>query len=111
MKLCRRSCLNPALLACVSLIACGGQSAAPTGPTEVSFAGENLLLITVDTLRADRLGAYGDRGGATPYLNELEFLIAKARGDRDAALATDHQPLEPEQQMLARETLARIRGT
>lgn len=31
----------------------------------------NVLLIVVDTLRADRLGAYGNRRGLTPFLDEL----------------------------------------
>src|SRR5213592_2165148 len=31
----------------------------------------NLLLITIDTLRADHLGVYGSRAGATPVLDAL----------------------------------------
>lgn len=31
----------------------------------------NLLLVTIDTLRADRLGAYGHEGAATPNLDRL----------------------------------------
>jgi arylsulfatase A-like enzyme len=38
-----------------------------TGPT----AGPNLLLVVVDTLRADVVGAWGDDGGLTPNLDEL----------------------------------------
>jgi arylsulfatase A-like enzyme/Tfp pilus assembly protein PilF len=37
--------------------------AAPSGP--------NLLLITIDTLRADRVGAYGAAAGATPVIDAL----------------------------------------
>jgi choline-sulfatase len=33
--------------------------------------GRNVLLITIDTLRADALGAYGARTGATPWLDRL----------------------------------------
>lgn len=33
--------------------------------------GPNVVLIVADTLRADRLGAYGDRRGLTPFLDEL----------------------------------------
>ena len=33
--------------------------------------GTNLLLITLDTTRADRLGAYGYQGGSTPILDSL----------------------------------------
>ncbi|HEX9637028.1 MAG TPA: sulfatase-like hydrolase/transferase [Acidobacteriota bacterium] len=31
----------------------------------------NVLLVTIDTLRADRVGCYGDRSGATPHLDRL----------------------------------------
>ncbi len=34
-------------------------------------AGRNLVVILIDTLRADVLGAYGDRGGLTPRLDAL----------------------------------------
>src|SRR5687767_164929 len=33
--------------------------------------GLNVLLVTVDTLRADALGAYGDAAGATPWMDRL----------------------------------------
>ncbi|MDH3255747.1 MAG: sulfatase-like hydrolase/transferase, partial [Acidobacteriota bacterium] len=41
------------------------------GPKAVDFSGQNLLFITIDTLRADRLGAYGYTDGATPNLDRL----------------------------------------
>jgi len=47
----------------------------------------NLVLVTIDTLRADRLGAYGNAGVATPHLDRLA---------RDGAMARDasvHAPL------------------
>lgn len=31
----------------------------------------NVLLVVIDTLRADRLGSYGNRDGLTPFLDEL----------------------------------------
>ncbi|HEX2252561.1 MAG TPA: sulfatase [Thermoanaerobaculia bacterium] len=34
-------------------------------------SGPNLVVVVVDTLRADVLGAYGDGGGLTPHLDEL----------------------------------------
>ena len=34
-------------------------------------AARNVLLVTIDTLRADALGAYGSASGATPHLDEL----------------------------------------
>lgn len=45
-------------------------------PTEIviadgSLRGSNVLLITIDTLRADRLGAYGNANGLTPTLDRL----------------------------------------
>jgi len=36
-----------------------------------SASGFNVLLITIDTLRADALGAYGDRSAATPVIDRL----------------------------------------
>jgi arylsulfatase A-like enzyme/Flp pilus assembly protein TadD len=36
-----------------------------------SAAGSNVLLITIDTLRADRVGAYGNSSGLTPALDRL----------------------------------------
>ena len=53
-----RACLAAALLAS----ACG-EASTPRAP--------NLLLITIDTLRADRVGAYGDGAGATPAIDAL----------------------------------------
>ncbi|HJS75217.1 MAG TPA: sulfatase, partial [Vicinamibacteria bacterium] len=34
-------------------------------------AGQNLLVITIDTLRADRVGAYGDSKARTPHIDRL----------------------------------------
>lgn len=36
-----------------------------------SAAGSNVLVITIDTLRADRLGAYGNPSGLTPNLDRI----------------------------------------
>src|SRR5262245_53105398 len=36
-----------------------------------SLRGRNVLLVTIDTLRADRVGAYGSPLGATPTLDRL----------------------------------------
>lgn len=61
--------------------ACGAlvvaTAAACTGPADrpVTAAGAlrgvNVLLITIDTLRQDRVGAYGNRSGLTPNLDRL----------------------------------------
>jgi arylsulfatase A-like enzyme/Flp pilus assembly protein TadD len=36
-----------------------------------AFAGRNLLFVTLDTLRLDRLGSYGSKAGLTPHLDRL----------------------------------------
>ena len=46
-------------------------SASCGGAPEVDLSSHNLLLITIDTLRADRLGSYGYEDGATPHLDRL----------------------------------------
>jgi len=45
--------------------------AVPPKPTSRSASGENVLLITIDTTRADRLGCYGYANGKTPAIDEL----------------------------------------
>jgi choline-sulfatase len=44
---------------------------APRGPSALEFPGAPLILISVDTLRADHLPAYGYAGVATPHLDAL----------------------------------------
>ena len=63
--------------------ACGQQQPAVPPPADRP----NVLLITIDTLRADRLGGYGHRMAATPTLDGLA-----ARGARFAT-AVAHTPL------------------
>ncbi len=41
------------------------------GMARVDLQGANVLLVTIDTLRTDRLGAYGGRAGLTPVLDAL----------------------------------------
>jgi arylsulfatase A-like enzyme/Flp pilus assembly protein TadD len=53
---------GPLVLALAVLFGCGG-----VRPRQ----GQNLLVITIDTLRADRVGAYGYRGARTPHLDQL----------------------------------------
>lgn len=45
--------------------------ATPTVPAPGVAAGHNLLLVTLDTTRADHLGAYGDPRAETPNLDRL----------------------------------------
>ena len=55
----------------VSLLTLIALSGAGCARQTLDFSGQNLLFITVDTLRADRLGSYGYRDGATPNLDRL----------------------------------------
>ncbi len=58
------------LVASVALtLVLGGSSVAGRRPT--SADGPNLVLVIVDTLRADRLGAYGSTSPATPGIDAL----------------------------------------
>ena len=51
--------------ATVLAIACGRTAPAPRTPAR------NVLLITIDTLRADAVGVYGNRTVATPWIDRL----------------------------------------
>lgn len=42
-----------------------------TGPGEAPVGRPNMLLVTLDTVRADRVGAYGGPGETTPHLDRL----------------------------------------
>jgi tetratricopeptide (TPR) repeat protein len=65
------------ILVAVAVGSCGGTETGPeTAPAPeqagaAPTAGLNVLLITVDTLRADALGAYGNRRAATPWMDRL----------------------------------------
>ena len=65
------------------LLAAAGCRRDPAPPA----AARHLVLVTIDTLRADRLGCYGSRDVATPNLDRL------AREGALAAEATVHVPL------------------
>ncbi len=54
--------------ACVGLLAI---TACSTVPSASIYEGANVLLVTLDTLRADRLGTYGYRQGDTPRLDRV----------------------------------------
>src|SRR5438552_15740769 len=61
----RRAAIPFAILAVFAVLA-GWWVIVPGTPHRL-----NLLLITIDTLRADHLGAYGSTAGATPVLDAL----------------------------------------
>src|SRR5436305_11543910 len=56
-------------LAAAALVCCG--RADRPRLSSAQLRGGNVLLITVDTLRRDRLGAYGSSSGLTPRLDAL----------------------------------------
>ncbi|MBI3402342.1 MAG: sulfatase-like hydrolase/transferase [Acidobacteria bacterium] len=64
-------------------VACGGCASRSAPPPAGALRGANVLLVTIDTLRADRVGAYGSRLGLTPTLDRLaaeglRFEVARA---------------------------------
>lgn len=63
------------LLACglSVLLACGAEAPPEPSPAveEATARGPDILLVTIDTLRADRVGAYGDPLAHTPAIDAL----------------------------------------
>src|SRR6187455_2151613 len=62
----RRACIIVALL---GFAACGGPARAPVPQTPARPSA--ILLVTIDTLRADRIGVYGARDVETPNIDRL----------------------------------------
>jgi hypothetical protein len=62
-----------AALACLAVAACHGPEREPPAPIPPTGgeAPTGLLVITLDTTRADRIGAYGHRGARTPNVDGL----------------------------------------
>jgi arylsulfatase A-like enzyme/Flp pilus assembly protein TadD len=54
-----------------ALAGCSGGGAAAPADAAGLLAGKNLVLVSIDTLRADRLGSYGAAGAGTPRLDAL----------------------------------------
>ena len=75
----RRPSVRLAALALSVLAACGPRGEAPSGDV--------LLLLTIDTLRADRLGCGGDPRARTPFLDRV------ARGGTQFGTAVAATPL------------------
>jgi choline-sulfatase len=55
----------------VALTACGRQSPPPDTAPPTAAVPRHVVLVTVDTLRADRVGAYGFVGARTPVIDAL----------------------------------------
>jgi arylsulfatase A-like enzyme/Flp pilus assembly protein TadD len=66
IMLCMRTTLTATILAALSVMTAAGQAAKPAAATE-----PNLLLITIDTLRPDRLSCYGAKALKTPAIDAL----------------------------------------
>ena len=61
-------------LANLATVAACAKTAAPRAPSELipgALRGANVLLVTIDTLRRDRVGVYGGPAGLTPTLDRL----------------------------------------
>ena len=59
-----------ALVAAALLVGCGGERAADT-PAAAAAGAPDIILITVDTLRADHVGATGYPRRTTPFIDSL----------------------------------------
>jgi arylsulfatase A-like enzyme/Flp pilus assembly protein TadD len=72
-RLTSRARLAIAGLALAAVVAAAGFWLSPTHQSvpHGAFAGRNLLFVTIDTLRTDRLGSYGSKTGLTPHLDRL----------------------------------------
>jgi choline-sulfatase len=79
--------LLPAAILAVGALGTGCARSPAPGPAPVPANRPNVLLVTIDTLRADHVGCYGHAGAATPTLDGLA-----ARGGRFAT-AIAHAPL------------------
>lgn len=94
----------PSLLgACLLAAALGGCSGQDSGAVNdswgdaqaLSFPGAHLLLISVDTLRADRLGCYGYGRGTSPQLDKLaqESVLFETAYSHSPKTASSHMSL------------------
>ena len=81
---CSRSFVMVAVSAFLLFLLCSGCTAPPPPPAGSRLSARDLVLITIDTLRADRVGAYGYARARTPNIDALA-----ARGVRfEHAFAT-----------------------
>lgn len=78
---------RPSLAWCFALAAACAACRAPGPGTTAPPHARHLVIVTIDTLRADHVGAYGARSAATPHLDGL------ARDGAMAPEASAHVPL------------------
>ncbi|HSF16100.1 MAG TPA: sulfatase-like hydrolase/transferase [Vicinamibacteria bacterium] len=71
----RRSLVRPGVTALVLAVILAAAAILLRRPGQVlphgTFEGRNILFVTIDTIRPDRLGSYGSSAGLTPYLDRL----------------------------------------
>ena len=88
-----------ALLSLSLLVACGGAQEAPASRAQPEA--RSILLVTIDTLRADAVGAYGDATARTPAIDALAtrgalftraFAVAPITLTSHASLLTGRYP-------------------
>ncbi|CAN5711916.1 hypothetical protein BH18ACI5_BH18ACI5_20120 [soil metagenome] len=58
------------VIVCLCIAGCSGASPEQKSSPPAAAA-QNLLLVTIDTMRADRVGAYGDRSARTPTVDAI----------------------------------------
>ncbi|MEO5894169.1 MAG: sulfatase-like hydrolase/transferase [Vicinamibacterales bacterium] len=58
------------VVVCLCIAGCSGASPEQKSAPPAAAA-QNLLLVTIDTMRADRVGAYGDRSARTPTVDAI----------------------------------------
>ena len=82
-----------ALAALLGLPACG--PGAPESAEDLVFPDSNLMIISIDTLRADRLGVYGNERGLTPNLDRLaeESVLFESSYANSPKTASSHMTL------------------
>ena len=91
--------------AALALLSLPGLSACRSEPVSAVPSRPNILLITIDTLRADRLGCYGYQRGLTPLLDRLA-----ARGVRFQQASTSVPVTLPSHASLMTATYPRVHG-
>ena len=82
-----RDTLLAAPILAVALSVAGCTSSAPSAPPAAARVPKHVVIVTIDTLRADRVGVYGNATVATPNLDRL------AREGAMAEHAAVHVPL------------------
>ena len=87
--------LAPAALALLALLAaggCSGPAGEGAGARRAGDAPPTVLLVTIDTLRADRVGCYGRTDAGTPRLDALAAAGARFTAAQTTAPITAPAP-------------------